>query len=271
MILLLLLLLLLIDNDDDDDDDAVFSNRVYSANRILVLVVNTTLFCDRDDEILLLLLPPVLFRARIFKQSMEIEFRSTLFVVVVVVVVVCVILFSTLLTKKKERKKNAVVFVRRPFLLRSRPKSFIGQKVGPRRRRRRRLSLFDGGGVVVVVVWFGRGDGLVQRDLRQHEERGLRDQMRMLQSGDRGNWSPIRRDTRADDRCHTTDANLERRRRRDGRREEEGLGKFRSKYVGLFEEKLQASLDRMCRPPPTRTSSTRAIEKSTSVAKRWRY
>ena len=52
----------------------------------------------------------------------------------------------------------------------------------------------------------------------------------------------------------------------------EKLGKFRSKYVGLFEEKLQASLDRMCRPPPTvRTSSTRAIEKSTSVAKRWRY
>lgn len=53
--------------------------------------------------------------------------------------------------------------------------------------------------------------------------------------------------------------------------EEKKLGKFRSKYVGLFEEKLQASLDRMCRPPPTRTSSTRAIEKSTSVAKRWRY
>merc|ERR1711959_504134 len=46
--------------------------------------------------------------------------------------------------------------------------------------------------------------------------------------------------------------------------EEKKLGKFRSKYVGLFEEKLQASLDRMCRPPPTRTSSTRAIEKSTS-------
>ena len=55
-------------------------------------------------------------------------------------------------------------------------------------------------------------------------------------------------------------------------KKKEKLGKFRSKYVGLFEEKLQASLDRMCRPPPTvRTSSTRAIEKSTSVAKRWRY
>ena len=58
----------------------------------------------------------------------------------------------------------------------------------------------------------------------------------------------------------------------DKEEKKEKLGKFRSKYVGLFEEKLQASLDRMCRPPPTvRTSSTRAIEKSTSVAKRWRY
>merc|ERR1712196_456469 len=98
-------------------------------------------------------------------------------------------------TKKKERKKNAVVFVV--------------------------VVVF----FLLVVVWFGRGDGLVQRDLRQHEERGLRDQMRMLQSGERGNWIPIRRDTRADDRQgHTTDANnLERRRRGDGqRREEEG-------------------------------------------------
>merc|ERR1712072_986461 len=83
----------------------------------------------------------------------------------------------------------------------------------------------DGVGVVGVGVvvwwwwwWFGRGDGLVQRDLRQHEERGLRDQMRMLQSGDRGNWIPIRRDTRADDYCCDT-TNLERRDGR-GRREE---------------------------------------------------
>ena len=46
----------------------------------------------------------------------------------------------------------------------------------------------------------------------------------------------------------------------DKEEKKEKLGKFRSKYVGLFEEKLQASLDRMCRPPPTvRTSSTRRI------------
>merc|ERR1712159_100870 len=129
-------------------------------------------------------------------------------------------------TKKKERKKNAVVFVVVVLFFFDLVSSSLG-KVGRRRRRRRavvvRWSL--GGVVVLVAVWFGRGDGLVQRDLRQHEERGLRDQMRMLQSGDRGNWIPIRRDTRADDRQgHTTDANnLERRRRRDGqRREEEG-------------------------------------------------
>merc|ERR1712159_521106 len=120
-------------------------------------------------------------------------------------------------TKKKERKKNAVVFVVVVLFFFDLVSSSLG-KVGRRRRRRRavvvRWSL--GGVVVLVAVWFGRGDGLVQRDLRQHEERGLRDQMRMLQSGDRGNWIPIRRDTRADDRQgHTTDANLERRRRRE--------------------------------------------------------
>ena len=49
MVILLLLLLLLID-DDDAVVSRVFSNRVYSAHRILVLVVNTTLFCDRDDD-----------------------------------------------------------------------------------------------------------------------------------------------------------------------------------------------------------------------------
>ena len=46
---------------------------------------------------------------------------------------------------------------------------------------------------------------------------------------------------------------------------------FRSKYVGQFNEKLEIALDRMCRPPPTKTTSKRAIEKSASVAKLWRY
>ena len=46
---------------------------------------------------------------------------------------------------------------------------------------------------------------------------------------------------------------------------------FRSKYVGQFNEKLEIALDRMCRPPPTETTSKRAIEKSASVAKLWRY
>jgi len=46
---------------------------------------------------------------------------------------------------------------------------------------------------------------------------------------------------------------------------------FRSKYVGQFNEKLEMALDRMCRPPPTKTTSKRAIEKSASVAKLWRY
>jgi len=53
--------------------------------------------------------------------------------------------------------------------------------------------------------------------------------------------------------------------------EEESKMVFRSKYVGQFNEKLQIALDRMCRPPPTATSSKRAIEKSASAAKRWRY
>jgi len=60
-----------------------------------------------------------------------------------------------------------------------------------------------------------------------------------------------------------------------GEEEEEssssGKTVFRSKYVGQFNEKLQIALDRMCRPPPTATSSKRAIEKSASAAKRWRY
>tara|TARA_B110000483_G_scaffold28790_1_gene34894 strand:+ start:1393 stop:2784 length:1392 start_codon:yes stop_codon:yes gene_type:complete len=56
-----------------------------------------------------------------------------------------------------------------------------------------------------------------------------------------------------------------------GGEEEESKTVFRSKYVGQFNEKLQIALDRMCRPPPTATSSKRAIEKSASAAKRWRY
>ena len=56
-----------------------------------------------------------------------------------------------------------------------------------------------------------------------------------------------------------------------GEEEEETKTVFRSKYVGQFNEKLQIALDRMCRPPPTATSSKRAIEKSASAAKRWRY
>jgi len=56
-----------------------------------------------------------------------------------------------------------------------------------------------------------------------------------------------------------------------GEEEEESKTVFRSKYVGQFNEKLQIALDRMCRPPPTATSSKRAIEKSASAAKRWRY
>ena len=58
---------------------------------------------------------------------------------------------------------------------------------------------------------------------------------------------------------------------RGGEEEEESKTVFRSKYVGQFNEKLQIALDRMCRPPPTATSSKRAIEKSASAAKRWRY
>ena len=56
-----------------------------------------------------------------------------------------------------------------------------------------------------------------------------------------------------------------------GEEEEETKTVFRSKYVGQFNEKLQIALDRMCRLPPTATSSKRAIEKSASAAKRWRY
>ena len=56
-----------------------------------------------------------------------------------------------------------------------------------------------------------------------------------------------------------------------GGEEEESKTVFRSKYVGQFNEKLQIALDRMCRLPPTATSSKRAIEKSASAAKRWRY
>ena len=58
---------------------------------------------------------------------------------------------------------------------------------------------------------------------------------------------------------------------RGGEEEEESKMVFRSKYVGQFNEKLQIALDRMCRLPPTATSSKRAIEKSASAAKRWRY
>ena len=83
----------------------------------------------------------------------------------------------------------------------------------------------------------------------------------MLQSGDRGIGVQFK------------EILLETTQKTRGGEEEEEESKmvFRSKYVGQFNEKLQIALDRMCRPPPTATSSKRAIEKSASAAKRWRY
>ena len=59
--------------------------------------------------------------------------------------------------------------------------------------------------------------------------------------------------------------------KREGEEKSDAKTVFRSKYVGQFNEKLEIALDRMCRPPPTKTTSKRAIEKSASVAKLWRY
>ena len=58
---------------------------------------------------------------------------------------------------------------------------------------------------------------------------------------------------------------------KEGEEKSDAKTVFRSKYVGQFNEKLEIALDRMCRPPPTKTTSKRAIEKSASVAKLWRY
>lgn len=58
---------------------------------------------------------------------------------------------------------------------------------------------------------------------------------------------------------------------KEGEEKSDAKTVFRSKYVGQFNEKLEIALDRMCRPPPTETTSKRAIEKSASVAKLWRY